>query len=465
MMRASPSHRRLVTVFLLSILLHAAGIWLADQLIFQKEVRPYFAVRLLSPDKPEQQRFERRKKVAIPRQRDFLSRPMLEVPPRDLEVVESGPESLPSKRDLVIVTRLQPSLAESVRVSTKALPSDTEWEQEAWQGWRDSLFQASRTVEKGQGALTPFDIETRGRKSVVIVDPETGRLEKAYWFVPVYDYFGLMGGYNQHLKTFRERLKDIPQGIGLPRSQPDSLSQSLGITWEPIPVIGVVDSRFVLNCGPADQSAQKVKPDAIHRFGIVPSSGPVTVGIVPSSGPVTDCDLSWRDVLSYEEMRNYLVLLLEFIDVESTQSLARYLIEGGFAVVNGRQLSLLQEELARQLEPFVPQERIKEQVRAYLESRGVGEEHPSFPEHYPDYCAREVRKWIEIHLKKIDIWSDHPLMATYYQIRDYYPAPRRPAEPPLQGLELDGRLTAAIPARSSAYRGPLNCSSIPWSTD
>ena len=69
-----------------------------------------------------------------------------------------------------------------------------EWEKELLQTWRDSLDQllvASRDIEEELSILNPFELEIGGlvrRRSVAVIDPETGRLVEAYWFFPVYGY-------------------------------------------------------------------------------------------------------------------------------------------------------------------------------------------------------------------------------------------------------------------------------------
>ncbi len=107
-----------------------------------------------------------------------------------------------------------------------------------------------------------------------------------------------------------------------------------------------------------------------------------------------------RHILHYSEMKEYSVLLLEYINVESTESLVRYLMEGGFAVVNSGQIQVLRREIQRK----------------------VGD-----------------------RLQAIKIGLEHPLFHTYYDITEYTSPkgfPKCPLVKPVYGLEFDGRLIA-----------------------
>ena len=471
-MRAPPSYRRLGAALLLSILLHLAGVWIADQVSLPEDQRPRFAVRLMAPEQLYQQRFERREGLSVPRERTFRSRPRLEVGPTDLRLVAPSVDTLLAERSLAAAERLQPLPAERLDQGIRELSTDAGWEDNAWQTWRDSLLRESRAVEKYR---IPFDIERERRRSVVALDPETGRLERAQCYIPVYEHCAGAPldprGYNQRLLTLGERLRvmqtvwqqlhdsDRPLRAGQAGlARPDSSSQ----------LIAHLHSRFELRCRTSCDLGPCVEADAIHTFreaGCCSEAGGTTrggtAGAIGAAGrrgpdsrparpgiglapPTTGCGCNHtcRDVLSYQEMSIYPVLLLEFVDAESSGDLALYLLEDGFAVMSARQLELVQRELARQLALSVPRSEIRAHVRKLMADSGMGEDHPSFAERYSDLCAEVVEKAVERHLKTIEIWSDHPLMEAYYGIRDHQPAPGSRPDPPLLGLELNGRLLA-----------------------
>ena len=65
-------------------------------------------------------------------------------------------------------------------------------------------------------------------------------------------------------------------------------------------------------------------------------------------------------------MKEYSVLLLQYIDVESTEAMARYLMDGGFAVVSYGQLRILQREIQKHVSDH------------RLQAVKLGLEHPLF---------------------------------------------------------------------------------------
>ena len=480
-MWAPPSHRRLGAAFALSILLHLAGVWLADQVSLPEDQPPGFAVRLMPPDRPYERRFERREGLSVPRQQPSRADPSLHVPRPNLEVAAPVVDTVLADRSLAAAERLQPlpeELAQDARRDPSAVSG---WQDDAWLSWRDSLFRESRAVEKYR---IPFDIEREGRRSVVALDPETGRLERAQCYIPVYRHCARAPldprGYNHRLLTLSERLRVIPTRWGDLHDADRPVQPSQADVTEPDStnqLIAHLDARFELRCRTKCDVEPCVKPDAIHTFredGCSADAGrPISPGAAATagsgdspgrgagpSGPTSGgsptgvgrgCNHTCRDVLSFEEMSLYPVALLEFMDAESTGELARYLLEGGFAVLSARQLELVQGELARQLALSVPRGEIRAHVIELMERGGMGKDQPGFAERYSDLSDEVLQKLIEHHLKSIEIWSDHPLMEAYYPIGDYQPQPGSRRFAPLVGLELNGRLLAV--ARIVVGRG------------
>ena len=144
------------------------------------------------------------------------------------------------------------------------------------------------------------------------------------------------------------------------------LKKSLREFSQTTPLDIELDARYQVE---ADTTAS-VRPDPIHQRGEYPH----------------------RDVLSLEQLRHYPVVSLQYIDVEFTASLVQYLPEGGFVLVDQRQLHQLEAELNAQA---------------------------------------------ELQVRQIDIDSSHPLMKAYYSLADYH----------IQGLEVNGRLAAITQPR------------------
>ncbi len=103
-------------------------------------------------------------------------------------------------------------------------------------------------------------------------------------------------------------------------------------------------------------------------------------------------------------MKEYAVLFLSHIDVESTEALVSCLAEGGVAFLADRgQLSLLE---------------------------------------------REIGSRFGDRLQRVMVELGHPLFHSFYDITKYVAAgPRCPGIGPLPALELDGRLVALVPPR------------------
>ena len=105
-------------------------------------------------------------------------------------------------------------------------------------------------------------------------------------------------------------------------------------------------------------------------------------------------------MLTYEDMINYPVLNLRYIDVETTDQLVHYLLHGGFVLVNPHQLDWLE----RQMESRMP---------------GL--------------------------MRRIEVGSDHRLMSEPYSLPGYT----------AQGLEVKGRLAVITNNKNTTLYSPL----------
>lgn len=223
--------------------------------------------------------------------------------------------------------------------------------------------------------LDPVELDAYGRQhTVVIVDPETRKLKRAQLHLPVYRNAPAPGPCSPYFggQETDEVMDLLSRGFRVPRSTPLS-SQ---IHW--------------FQLGPCGRRSQ-----------------PVQDGCCGNEDPIhTFPDRPTRHILTYGEMKEYPVLFLQVIDVESTEATARYLIEGGFVMASGHQLPLLQQAL---------------QVR------------------------------VGARLKPVVVELGHPLFHSFYDITAYVdltpPPTNCPAIGPLPGLELDGRLIAVIEPR------------------
>ncbi|NKB68913.1 MAG: hypothetical protein GKR89_17745 [Candidatus Latescibacteria bacterium] len=367
--------KRIAPFFALSLLLHSLFLWTAE--LYWREAPPPYPVRLRLKAPPELRPFVPQRSIPIPRQRPFSQRPRPQQP-RDLQrpFLDAGTWLL---QDGIRARAPAALTLDSIRQTDPALPEPAVWEHALLASWRDSLDQLleEREKEKESWPLSPFELAIKAafnQQTAVLFDADTGRLEKAYWYVPVYGEETCVGclNYNAKFKTFKRAFENIPTGINMPKPSLDPFPQSTE-SWQPVPLLGTLKDGYSFNA--TGQSGQPVQTDAVHSY----------------SHPR-------RDVLGDDQMRRYPVLLLQWIDPASAVSLARYLGAGGFALVDGKQLDIIQTELVLQ----------------------EGED----------------------RVRRIKIWSDHPLMAAYYPIELYHRAPRQANTAPLEGLELEGRLVA-----------------------
>ena len=105
-----------------------------------------------------------------------------------------------------------------------------------------------------------------------------------------------------------------------------------------------------------------------------------------------------RKKLAYQEVKKYPFLAMAYIDVESTDVMVRYLMEGGFALLNGWQYS---------------------------------------------HLKRELEQTVDKRLETVQIELGHPVFHAYYDVTKYREANRTcPGVGPLRALRFDGRLIA-----------------------
>jgi hypothetical protein len=322
-MPAYQRHRQVAACLLVSAGLHLLGVWLIHVLIPPEVEERLFRVRVPSfmPRLPE--RFKPRPAIPVPRV--LLERLRAEAKPAalDLEVGDGVEDMLPGEEILLLDEGEKDSLVA---------------EKGAWRTLEDTLPDASLGLLEQMGELplgldlVELEAEAR-RRTVVLIDPETRKLMRAYL----------------HLPCWKNRPPLDLRGKEL---------------WEIL--------------------------DLIRRGWRLP-------GHVPVFGQIRYFPHGHR--LRSRELQEFVLLLEKYIGVESMQVLARYLIEGGFAVTNPGSLSLLQRELQKQ--------------------RG----------------DRSQRVLIEL---------GHPLFHAYYDIDRYVPGGPCPGTGPLSGLELDGRLVAVV---------------------
>jgi len=197
-----------------------------------------------------------------------------------------------------------------------------------WVGERDTLRPHLQLLDHVT-ELPPVDwaeYDAIGRRyTVAVVDPATGKLVRASLHVPAYrnspkHYDGA--------REITEALELMQAGFGVPNR---------------VPIVCHLDYRRLGIPHPIYP-----EPDAIHSFGTYPR----------------------RHILAYQEMIQHGVLLARYIDVESTSAMVRYLLEGGFAVVSSRQLSIIESALHDTLS------------RGEVERVAAGLDHPLFRAYY-----------------------------------------------------------------------------------
>ncbi|MBT4496502.1 MAG: hypothetical protein HOC74_02200 [Gemmatimonadetes bacterium] len=360
-MKIHASRRRVALCLLLSAGLHLL-VFILARLLFPTGVeKALFRVRVPSYLPRQSERFRSRPSVTV--SRELLGRLRATRMPRELDLAlgEEGVGELP---DMEI-----PFLEGEEVLAAR-------WEKGEWVAEPDSFPDASLGLLEQTGelplALDMLDLDAQRRKrTVVIVDPETGKLERAYLHLPVYMNADRCSGCppNPGGSEVAEILNLIRRGFRLPGAVP-IFSQ---IHW--FKLGGCISGRTALM-----KIERFSDPDPIHRYYCHPQ----------------------KHILHHTEMTEYPVILLDYIDVESSDTMAQYLIEGGFVVADPGRLGLLEQKIRKQ----------------------VGE-----------------------RLERIRIELGHPLFHSFYDIDHYFPGGPCPGTGPLPGLELDGRLIAVASPR------------------
>jgi hypothetical protein len=154
-------------------------------------------------------------------------------------------------------------------------------------------------------ALDLLELDAQARKlNVALIDPETGRLKQGWIHLPAYMKVG---------HGLQIAMETAARGFGLPGGVPLRVEVryyslgKYGCCKEPCPCENAI-----------------YPPDAIHSFPLC-------------------CT---RHILDHAEMRDYSVIDLRYIDVESTPAMVDYLAAGGFGIVGYGQLRLLRANLA-----------------------------------------------------------------------------------------------------------------------
>ena len=218
----------------------------------------------------------------------------------------------------------------------------------------DSVMWKDQVTDLPVPDRVELDAERR-RRNVAIIDPATGRLERAWLHLPVYRK--LSG-------NLIEAAAFLRGGHKLPGRVPLEIEVHL---------------KEMGDCGPVIPGIG-AEPDPIHTFVGCPG----------------------RHILHRSEMKEYSVLDLGYIDVESLEAMVEHLARGGFGLMNSRQLALCETELKRR------------------------------------YGSRVERQLLEL---------GHPVFHSFYDITRYYrgnvPCPSPVL--PVAALVLDGRVTATTP--------------------
>ncbi len=215
----------------------------------------------------------------------------------------------------------------------------------------------------------PVELDAQGRRrNVAVIDPATGKLARGWLHLPVYGR-----GRGGRAKVLGDASAFIEGGHKVPGRVPLRIATRSFHLGGKAPIIEGITK----------------KNDLIHTFGEYPE----------------------RHLLHHSERREFSVLHLGYIDVESLESLVEYLAQGGFAFLNSVQMSLCQAELARRYGDRVEQRRLE---------------------------------------------LDHRLFHSYYDITRYRPGNRVcPGIRPVPALVLDGRIAAT--AHPPSFTADVAC--------
>lgn len=260
-MRNRKEKRRAVAALLVSAVLHGLALWLVPM----PEPTEKRVVRVRFPARVKAERFELTPPIPVPRQ--LLDRLRSETRPPDLETVAST--------DSVVFPDIEIPVAAEGPVFTG--------EEKRGEVAADTL---ERRFDHREGMpefptvpdLVELDAISRER-TVVLIDPDTGKLKKAYLHLPA--WYNRRSAYHG-TRVLYNTLDLMRRGFRIPRKVPVE--------------------------------------ETIHLYPTFYK-------------------------LSLSEMKQYPVVLLSHIGVESYQVLARYLVMGGFVI--GASLPFLQEHLTQ----------------------------------------------------------------------------------------------------------------------
>ena len=307
-MKDSGRNTRVAVAIVASALLHGVGVWLFYVLTPPDLKERVFRVRV----PVRRMAIERlRVRAPVPVPHPLLERLRATGGPPALEVDVGVGEMAPLPEIGILVAEERPPLAQEEKRQIEGELDSLDARLVLWEQSREFL-QAADLVE--------LDAERR-RRTIVLIDPDTGKLKKAYLHMPCYRNrpLGYSGG---------RELSRIVDMIERHRRLPSSAPLEFEIHWYDLG----------LGSGWWDPS------DPIHSFGT-------------------------RNRLAYQEAKEYPFLAMRYIDVASTEVMVRYLMEGGFAVVTRAQFAHLERQLAKQ-------------VGDRLEVVQIGLGHPLFHAYY-----------------------------------------------------------------------------------
>ncbi len=216
----------------------------------------------------------------------------------------------------------------------------------------------------------PVELDAqRRRRNVAIIAPATGKLERAWLHLPAY---------GRPLGAQIEAAAFLRGGHKLPG---------------PVPLEIEFHLKKLGRCGALIEGIG-AEPDPIHGFAGCPE----------------------RHILHRSEMREFSVLHLGYIDVESLEAMVEYLVQGGFAIMSSIQMALCEAGLDRR------------------------------------YGSRVERQLLE---------PGHPLFHSFFDITRYAGS-NAPCTGfgPVPALVLDGRVTATTPPPGFNTRYPCPANQV-----
>ena len=226
-MKNPGQHRRVTIALLLSALLHGLGVWLAHVLMPPDFEERVFRVRL-PVRRMEIERLKSRPPIPVPHQ--LLERLRAAEGPLDLEIE-------PATGEEVSLPEVEIPLADEgfSLVEKEKKPSAVE---------RDPLDESLGHLEQvGELPLDLVELDAEAReRTVVLIDPDTGKLKKAYLHIPCYRNSRDWHGGRELAQT----MEMIERGKRLPSWPPfdnqihwynlgAKSSKWIPVEWDPVP--------------------------------------------------------------------------------------------------------------------------------------------------------------------------------------------------------------------------------------